>query len=234
VDSANWYSPLANYFEVENFRGVAVDPTHDSERAMRDCMKEKGFEFVPEEPNNLIVKERFADDTQRGTREWIAIYGFGISTLSFTDEEVPGLVGQLPLIGGSSESPNLTIVDSMSPEEGQAWSAAELECWTGVRAALQREVAPMDLSWPLEFEARLEAIVSASDGVLDAGFLDQLARLQAEEVLTALTYWDCGLRARSEPTIFTTILAEREQEFIDQNAALLLSLKQELAIASSG
>lgn len=64
-----------------------------TEGFVAQCMAEAGFTYLPRDPE-WVLQQQTGFDHQFGTREWSQSYGFGLSTLSFEQSELPpGLIG---------------------------------------------------------------------------------------------------------------------------------------------
>ncbi|MEM9894232.1 MAG: hypothetical protein AAF962_25545 [Actinomycetota bacterium] len=97
----------------------------ERQRFIESCMAAGGFEYLPIEPDpdpaQVTGGWSLADQQ---TRDWVATYGFGISTTRFTTGELEGRVGLVGFDGAGQErpsDPNLAITGELSPVELEAY-----------------------------------------------------------------------------------------------------------------
>ncbi len=94
------------------------------------CMAAEGFEYVPPDQGGFVVfgDEAGADGLVWGSDEWVAKYGFGISTQAFPQEIVgPELVGMddsMFMGEDDFQDPNQDYVESLSDADREAYYAA--------------------------------------------------------------------------------------------------------------
>ena len=167
-------SPLASYLgqEAPTAGGPAGAETGAEERfvtAERErqdliaaCMAAQGFDYQPldsEAVASYLSPPAPADgQPERGSTGWIAIYGFGITTTWFTQEEVgPDLVGRPAAI----DTPGI-------PGTGTPGPGTE----AGVVPGLGSAVASLS---PAEQEAYLLALFGAADVGFDGTTADPLS-----------------------------------------------------------
>ncbi|MEM7338973.1 MAG: hypothetical protein AAF467_10015 [Actinomycetota bacterium] len=127
-------SPIAEFLGEETFDFSDPEAAEarylEEERARQDviaqCMADQGFEYVPFVPDTgfgFIA----SDGLEYGSEEWVAKYGFGITTTWFSQEEVgPNLIGND--YGNFEEAfandPNQEIRSGMSDAEAEAYDGA--------------------------------------------------------------------------------------------------------------
>lgn len=126
-------SPIAEFLGQADF---ATDPEAaeaqviEQERARQEviaqCMQEQGFEYVAQDPSQFIS---FGSEMEEyGTDEWIAKWGFGITTQYFSQDQVgPDLLGYDESAFGPDEEfvdPNQDYVESLSDSEREAYYEA--------------------------------------------------------------------------------------------------------------
>lgn len=133
-DGEAFVSPIAEFLGQESY---SFDNSEESqarffaeERERQDliaaCMRSEGFEYIPIDPEENSFFEE-PGGLERGSDEWVAKYGFGITTMWFSQEEVgPDLVGH---DFGSFEDqiavdPNQAIVEAMGLTEQDAYYIA--------------------------------------------------------------------------------------------------------------
>jgi hypothetical protein len=126
-------SPLAEFLGQPDFSGddeAAQAQVLEEERKRQEliaqCMQDQGFEYVAQDPSEFIS---FGDDTDDyGTDEWIAKWGFGITTQYFSQDQVgPDLIGYDESVMGREGDfvdPNQDYVESLGPSEQEAYWAA--------------------------------------------------------------------------------------------------------------
>jgi len=96
-------------------------------RITQQCMAEQGFEYIPE--NEAIISfNDTVDELPYFSDEWVAKYGFGISTQRFPQSMVGDLVGfDGPDFFSNPQEftdPNEEYVSSLSPGEAEAYYEA--------------------------------------------------------------------------------------------------------------
>ncbi len=133
----DYESPLAEYVDGFGFSG---DP-EEMEAQMRDqqrlineqvveCMAAEGFEWIPDDESMMFMgAPTDPEGIEYGSDEWVAKYGFGISTQMFPQEVVgPDLVGMDEEIYGGPgeeyEDPNAEYVNTLTEAETEAYYEA--------------------------------------------------------------------------------------------------------------
>ncbi|MFV0259530.1 MAG: hypothetical protein ACK5PP_13925 [Acidimicrobiales bacterium] len=129
-DGEETSSPLAEYLglgDVGSDEGQAQFVAMERERQefVKECMAEQGFEYTPLDPSEYMGTASMGD-IEYGTTEWVETYGFGITTLRFTSEQVgPDLIGvDLSALTSPEANPNLAAMDAMSDSEQEAYQEA--------------------------------------------------------------------------------------------------------------
>lgn len=127
-------SPIAEYLGVD--AGFSADPEAAEaeliaeERARQEavaaCMREAGFEYIPQDPSQYIDFSVAEEEFDRET--FVNTYGFGVTTQWFSQAEVgPGLVGyddEMIVDDDMPDDPNAAIVEAMSDAEREAYYQA--------------------------------------------------------------------------------------------------------------
>lgn len=126
-------SPIAEFLgedfvfdDSEESRARLIAEERDRQELIAACMREEGFEYIPVDPEQSFFFEE-PGDLEWGSDEWVAKYGFGITTMWFSQEEVgPNLVGHdyASFEEEQSNDPNQEIVEAMSFSEQDAYYAA--------------------------------------------------------------------------------------------------------------
>lgn len=124
-------SPLAEFFGLGDETDQEAEyMARENERLawVANCMAQQGFEFeYPDTQAMTSYVEPDGDGPEPGTRAWMEIYGFGISTQAFDQTTVgPDLVGY-PSQSGTAEAaaePGDGYLDGLSEEERNAYYAA--------------------------------------------------------------------------------------------------------------
>lgn len=133
-DSEDFVSPIAEFLGQDTFsfdnseeaQARFIADERERQELIAACMRREGFEYIPIDPeeNNFFEEP---GDLEFGSDEWVAKYGFGITTMWFSQEEVgPDLVGH---DFGSFEDqiaadPNQAIVQEMSLSGQEAYYVA--------------------------------------------------------------------------------------------------------------
>ncbi len=103
-------SPLDPYLDILYGRDGGDEVTQRlvaQDEEIAECMSAAGFEYTPK-PAAYFEAERAAYVTQPDSREWVAVNGYGLSTLGVTDYP----------------DPNADYVASLSEAESQAYHLA--------------------------------------------------------------------------------------------------------------
>ncbi|MFV0523855.1 MAG: hypothetical protein ACK5RL_05085 [Acidimicrobiales bacterium] len=155
-DGGETASPLADYLGIGDVRsedGQAqfIEMERSRQDFVQQCMAEEGFEYTPLDPNDytgFVV----TGDIEYGTPEWVETYGFGVSTLRFTTEQVgPDLVGvDLSALTTAENNPNLAAMESMSDSERAAYEKALYGDSIGIDESMTDEEAA-DASENIDF-----------------------------------------------------------------------------------
>jgi len=96
------------------------------ERAIAECMAEKGFEYIPIDPAQTVSVIPSGDEFERGSTAWTNKYGFGITTRRFPQSQVGDLVGRAD-VGFTQPvfvDPNQEYVEGLSEGERDAYYEA--------------------------------------------------------------------------------------------------------------
>lgn len=131
-------SPLGEFLGEDDIFFGDVDEDEAQERfiaeererqaIIAECMREQGFEYTPTDPEQYVFFGGEGEDgLEYGEDEWIAKYGFGISTQRFSQESVgPDLVGYDDSFDGfdSDSDPNFAYLESLSESEQEAYQEA--------------------------------------------------------------------------------------------------------------
>jgi hypothetical protein len=127
-------SPIAEFLgeeagppDDETFRQEILDEEQARQEAIAACMQEEGFDYVAYVPDGDAFFGAGDGDVAWGSEEWVARYGFGITTLWFTQEEVgPGLTGSddSGFDELMAEDPNQQIFEGLSESEQDAYQVA--------------------------------------------------------------------------------------------------------------
>ncbi|MEM9135145.1 MAG: hypothetical protein AAGE88_22565 [Actinomycetota bacterium] len=91
------------------------------------CMREAGFDYTPQDFGALESFSSGSDGLVPGEEEWVRRYGFGVSTLYFSQAQVgSGLVGYEDRFdeGDAAVDPNLQYYDGLTEAEQRAYDFA--------------------------------------------------------------------------------------------------------------
>jgi hypothetical protein len=137
ADASQVNSPIAEYlgYDPESLGDPAANEAKfiEQERARQDavaaCMKKQGFEYTAQDPSSYVnFGSTASDGLEYGSAEWVAKYGFGISTQRWSQAAVgPDLVGYDDSQFQPTEAvadPNMGYVEGLSPEEQAAYNKA--------------------------------------------------------------------------------------------------------------
>jgi hypothetical protein len=121
-------SPLAEYLGQVDYL-VADDASleeqqRQAEAEIEDCMAEQGFEYIPA---GAVATAESIQDMDPNSREYAETYGFGVSTESFSQDQVgPDLLGYEVRYSVAEDPTNTNeaMLEAMPEEERQAWSTA--------------------------------------------------------------------------------------------------------------
>ncbi len=135
-DGASYESPINEYMGFD--QGVDFSDPEAAEAAFAEqqreineqvvaCMAAEGFEYIPQDHGDMIVfgEDAGPDGLVWGSDEWVAKYGFGISTQAFPQEIVgPELVGMdesMYMGEEDHQDPNEDYVNSLSEADREAF-----------------------------------------------------------------------------------------------------------------
>lgn len=140
----DYESPLAEYVPGFGFSGDPEDMEAqmlDQQRLVNEqvveCMAAEGFEWIPDDESTMFSgPSADSEGLEYGSEEWVAKYGFGISTQMFPQEMVgPNLVGMdEAMFGGPGEDyedPNAEYLGTLSEAESDAFYEALYGADTG-------------------------------------------------------------------------------------------------------
>ncbi len=128
-------SPIAEFLGYDtaqlNDPQASQAKFNEDERARQEliaaCMKEQGFDYIPVDPSQYSAFSS-AGAEEYGSDEWVAKYGFGITTQRWPQSSVgPNLIGYDDAAMNEQSTvtdPNQAVVEKMSPEEQPAYYAA--------------------------------------------------------------------------------------------------------------
>ncbi len=133
-EDIDWTSPLSEYFgddftdqeaQEEDFARMEAE----AEIETAECMQNLGFEYKPSDSSSMMVFGGPGDELPYFSDEWIAKYGFGISTQRFPQSMVgPNLVGfddeEMSMQDDDFEDPNQEYVETLSETAREAYYLA--------------------------------------------------------------------------------------------------------------
>ena len=118
-------SPLTKYFgydDTEKLNASAREQNKKAERAIAECMRAEGFEYIPNLTAATFAAAPEFDLTQR---EYAEKWGFGITTTMQADgspvDDAPGMAS---FDDTASQDPNQAIVEGLSDSERAAYEEA--------------------------------------------------------------------------------------------------------------
>lgn len=118
-------------FDAEAAQVEFAQQEREAQEAIASCMAAEGFEYIPIDVSaqEAFFESQFEEDLEWGSDEWIAKYGFGVSTQRFSQSQVgPDLVGNTwNDFGGEDEmpvDPNQAYLETLSESERMAYEAA--------------------------------------------------------------------------------------------------------------
>jgi hypothetical protein len=132
--SAEYVSPLGDLlgyntdYDSEEAQAEQAQSNRESEEKVAACMRAEGFEYTPSS-NDQFQSFLVEDELGYGTAEWVAKFGFGISTQAFSQSAVgPNLVGSTDEgfdldDDTTTTDPNQTYVETLSDAEQTAYYA---------------------------------------------------------------------------------------------------------------
>lgn len=130
-DDIDWSSPIQEFLgndgqSGEDLEAVWADQQRQAEQVIAECMMAAGFEYVPRNFDEDIFFSEEIEELPYFSDEWVAKYGFGISTQRFAQSAVgANLVGYPDEydIGfeDMSADPNQAIIDALSDAEREVY-----------------------------------------------------------------------------------------------------------------
>ncbi len=137
-DDLEWESPIAEFlgqdtsfdFNSDEAQAEFTAQATEAEEQIAACMRAEGFEYIPVDQGQFAFFGGDSEELPYFSTEWIAKYGFGITTQRFAQSEVgPDLVGyddsQFDAADEAMpEDPNQTYVESLSETEQTAYFEA--------------------------------------------------------------------------------------------------------------
>ncbi len=132
-EGAGGNSPIGEFLGQPDFFGdeegaqqQIVAQERETEQRVAECMRELGFEYIPRDVDDTIF---FGADGEEefGSDEWVAKYGFGITTQRFAQSQVgPDLVGFDDSVFEDqiADDPNQEIMQAMTESERAAYEEA--------------------------------------------------------------------------------------------------------------
>lgn len=118
-------------FDEEAAQAEYAQQEREAQEAIATCMVAEGFEYIPIDvgAQEIFFQEQFEEGLEWGSDEWIAKYGFGVSTQRFSQSQVgPDLVGNTwNDFGGEDEmpvDPNQAYLETLGENERSAYEAA--------------------------------------------------------------------------------------------------------------
>lgn len=118
-------------FNDEDFEAQMVEFERKAQESITMCMRELGWEYQPtsQGAGSVVFDAVFEDGgLEYGSKQWVAKYGFGITTQAFSQGQVgPDLVGyddsQVQMMDEAMEDdPNQAYVEGLSESEQEAYS----------------------------------------------------------------------------------------------------------------
>lgn len=131
-ESGSNSSPIGAFLGFENFStdnsGEEAERQRRANRAVAKCMTEQGFQYKAPAVVNPNAGGFGSNEPGYWTKEWVAKYGMGISTMRFSQSAVgPNLVGyadELDEMTNKAQDPNEQYLKTLSPGERDAYDAA--------------------------------------------------------------------------------------------------------------
>lgn len=161
----------------------------ERQRFIESCMAAGGFEYLPIEPDPdpaQVAGGWSVADQQ--SREWVATYGFGISTTRFTTGELEGRSDLVGFDGAGQErpsDPNLAITSELSPVELEAYFDLLYGATDAAGGGVGGEVGGFEVAGCLGGAAEASAVASFAFYDEFGPELDELyAEVLADERLT--------------------------------------------------
>lgn len=134
-DSETYVSPISEFLGVESIdwespegQAKIIDDQRKANELIVVCMAEQGFEYIPDNPDQMISFESTdSEGLEWGSQEWAAKYGFGVTTQRWQQSVVgPELVGMADdqYQGQEYVDPNAEYMESLSEAEQMAFQEA--------------------------------------------------------------------------------------------------------------
>lgn len=133
-DDLEFNSPLAEFLgfdfgDTDNMEQEFAEMERQVQQMTAECMIEKGFQYTPQQQGSTIFfGGPGGDELPYFSDEWVAKYGFGISTQRFSQSSVGDLVGYPDEeFNGPDEAftdPNMEYLETLSPGEQEAYQEA--------------------------------------------------------------------------------------------------------------
>ena len=136
-DDLEYKSPIADFlgidtsvdFSSDESQAEFIQEQREAEESIATCMRAQGFEYTPVDQSTSMTFGIDSEELAYFSDEWVAKYGFGISTQRFAQSEVgPNLVGFDDSAGAMEAEefvdPNQPYVDSLSQPEQDAYYEA--------------------------------------------------------------------------------------------------------------
>lgn len=118
-------------FDEEAAEAEFAEQERAAQEAIASCMVAEGFEYIPIDVSSqgIFFGDEFEDGLEWGSDEWIAKYGYGVSTQRFSQSQVgPDLVGNTwNDFGGEDEmpvDPNQAYLETLGENERMAYEIA--------------------------------------------------------------------------------------------------------------
>lgn len=127
-------SPLAEFLGQGDFindpeaaQARAIEDERARQEIIAECMGEQGFEYTPVDQSQFMAVSAEAEEW--GSEEWVAKWGFGITTQYFSQDQVgPDLIGfdesRFETEAEEFVDPNQDYVESLSESERDAYFEA--------------------------------------------------------------------------------------------------------------
>lgn len=126
-------SPIAEFLgepdlsEQDVAEAFFIAEERERQDVIAACMREQGFEYIPIDPEQAGFFGVPDEEFERDSDEWVAKYGFGITTQQYSQGQVgPELIGHrsVGFVEEESYDPNQAIVEALPDAENEAWFIA--------------------------------------------------------------------------------------------------------------
>lgn len=126
-------SPFAEFFGFDGSldseqQDAFIDEQREVEEVIAACMTAEGFEYIPIDYSAQIRSSINPEDgLEAGTKTYVEKYGFGISTLRWSQDAVgPDLVGNIwdDTTEEALLDPNLAYANALEPDEQEQYYAS--------------------------------------------------------------------------------------------------------------